>query len=199
MDNSLIKKVRDQVIAASRNKGNRFSIDAWENHISIVEDLAAKLAKVYHADAEIVILAALLHDIASLKAQKYVKEHHIHSQRFAAEILEQLDYPAERIGKVQHCIYYHRGLVKIPDDNIEARIVASADAMSHIIHFLSILRLAVFSYKMPLEKTVPWSLKKIRKSWKKISLPLGRRMVGRQYKAIFVVCEYAVKNKKRLE
>lgn len=199
MNKIIIEKVRKIVISASRNKKNRFSIDAWENHISIVENLAAKLAKHYHADAEIVALAALLHDIASLKAEKYVAKHHIHSQKFAWKILKRLHYPAQRIRKVQLCIYYHRGMVKIPTDNIEAKIVASADAMSHIIHFLSILRLAVFSYKMSLEETVPWSLKKIRKSWRKISLPFGKQMVSRQYRAIFVVCEYAVKNKKRLE
>jgi uncharacterized protein len=195
MDETIIKKVEKIVIAASQNKKNRFSYNAWENHIKIVYDLSLLLAKKLGADGEIVAIAALLHDIASLKNKKYVKEHHVHGLWIARQILEKLNYPEDRLMKVLHCIYAHRGSKKIPRETLEAKIVASADAMSHIVYFPSILRLAIIPYQMPLNEAVPWSLAKIKRSWNKIELPAGKKMVKPHYEAICLICNYIVKNK----
>jgi len=143
-----------------------------------------------------VSIAALLHDIASLKNKKYVKEHHVHGLKIARQILEKLNYPENRIKQVLHCIYAHRGSKKIPRKTLEAKIVACADAMSHIVHFPSILRLALIPYQMPLNKAVPWSLAKIKRSWNKIDLPEGKKMIKPQYEAVLLICGYIVKKQK---
>lgn len=47
-----------------------------DHHIKIVYELAKKYSSEYGADEEIVSLAALLHDIASVTNANYTENHH---------------------------------------------------------------------------------------------------------------------------
>mgnify|MGYP000426415147 FL=1 len=81
-------------------------------HIESVAKNAEILAKKYGADIEIVIIAAWLHDIASVTDYNLYAEHHIYGTQIAEEILKRFDYEEDRIQKVQKCILNHRGSVK---------------------------------------------------------------------------------------
>ncbi len=188
---NVIEVIRQRVIDAANDPNNAFSPEAWDNHIRIVVQFSKILANKFEADLEIIELAALLHDIASLLNFEWVTDHHIYGEKIARHWLAELNYPQEKIDQVCHCILSHRGSLKIPRETIEADCVASADALSHIANFPSILRLALVSHKMTLKEAVPWSLNKIERSWNKIT-PEAKILVEDQYKAIQIMCAYII-------
>src|SRR3989337_3001542 len=137
-EEDIITQIKFLVIKASQNPKNKFSPEAWENHISLVYEYGIALAEKMKADVSIVKISALLHDYASLIDACFVEDHHIHSSRMAQQILESFNYPPEKIGQIFHCIMTHRGSKILERKTIEAECLASADALSHIINFPSI-------------------------------------------------------------
>jgi len=101
----------------------------YENHIRLVEEEADGLLDEYDADGEVVRLAALLHDIG------YIEDYKNHEEvgfRKAQEVLADVgvELSEERLGILDEAITEH-GYSGSPE-RLEARIIASADALSHL-------------------------------------------------------------------
>jgi|SRR6266849_2007977 len=62
-------------------------------------------------DPEIVEVAALLHDYASVKDKSLYEGHHIHGPLEAEKILKEFRYPPQKIEAVKHCIEAPRASV----------------------------------------------------------------------------------------
>lgn len=182
----ITKKVEKIVHEVCKSDKNIHGYTAWTHHISVVRDLALKLAEKFNADKEIVELAALLHDIGSVSKAEWLEEHNIHGAKRAKEILEELHFPKDKIEKVVHCVYAHRASRDIPRETIEAEIIASADAMSHIEMVYQLLHHAYISRKMEVEEGREWVLRKIKKSWNKL-MPAGQEMMREKYEASLIV------------
>lgn len=67
-----------------------------------------QLAAILDADADIVEIAALLHDYASIKDQAMYEDHHLHGPREAESLLQEYGYPRATILAVKVCIASHR-------------------------------------------------------------------------------------------
>jgi len=87
------------------------------------------LAKKLNADLEIVEIAALLHDIGLISGLR--ENHHITGSEIAEKKLKELGYDEDKIKKVKHCIFSHRGSRDIFRESVEAQIIADADSMCH--------------------------------------------------------------------
>ena len=124
---------------------NAYGIGAWDHHIKIVYELAKKYASEYGASVEIVALAALLHDIASVTDVSYTEEHHIIGAQIAEELLLKENYSKDKIELIKRCILNHRGSVSNIKLSKEEQIIADADAISH---FDSIPSLLYYTYKL---------------------------------------------------
>jgi uncharacterized protein len=114
------------------------------DHVLRVYRLAEYIADCEGADLELVRAAALLHDAdAALSTEQggrsieetglQRQQHHHASSDFAAQILHQEGWQAERISAVQHCILSHR----FRDDSeqpqtLEARVLYDADKLDAI-------------------------------------------------------------------
>ena len=94
-----------------------------------------------------------------------------------------LGYSREKIKHVQECIYSHRGSKKIPRKSIEAKIVASADAMSHFDNLAGLFRIAFAVYDFSTSEARKWVLEKLGRSWQKL-IPEARKMFEDRYVAI---------------
>ena len=149
------------------------------SHYSFVK-YAKLLAEKLNADAEIVEIAALLHDYAGIKDSSMTKEHHIHGATEADGILSKFGYPAERIQRVKECIMTHRGSVMMERLTSEAECIASADAMTHILQVPSLLHLAYVNHDMGIDEEKEWVLNKIERSMKKLC-PEAREMIYEHY------------------
>jgi uncharacterized protein len=124
MDRSLRKKL---IAIAKKRIRNDMSHDF--GHALRVLSSAEMLGRIYNADMDVLVPAALFHDlIVDDKNSKKTKYEHAESARKAAAILSKLpDYPKSKIKDVEHAIQIcsYRGGIK--PDTLEAGILQDAD------------------------------------------------------------------------
>ena len=184
----MIHDIERMVEQVCKQETNIFGYTIWTHHIVPVVQNAKQLAKLLGADLEIVEIAALLHDFASVKDKALYKDHHINSAIEAEKILRKFDYPAEKIEAVKHCIKTHRGSVQEQRHSIEAECVASADAMAHIQNVPALLYSAYIQRGMDIDEGTQWLKRKLERSWNKL-IPEAREMVKEKYEAALKILE----------
>lgn len=138
-------------------------------HIAAVVKNAEHLAGKYGADKEVVMIAAWLHDIASVTDYSLYELHHIHGAEIAYSLLKQYGYDDEKIPLVQKCIRNHRGSVNLQRNSIEELCVADADAISHFDSIPSLLYLAYCEKGMGIEEGREFVKEKLIRSFRKLS------------------------------
>lgn len=182
----IIKEVKRLVKAANDAPTNKYSPSVWKYHLEIVAFYALKLAKKLKADLEIVELAAYLHDYAALLKRENAKKHHILGAQAAEKILSALGYPDDKTKSVAQCILCHRGSVKMKKPTIEAKIVASADAMSHFRCIPDMFYLAYNRHSLGSEEGAAWLKAKLLRSYDKM-IPAGRKLIKKDKELFFKI------------
>lgn len=178
----MISQITKLVKEACKQETNFYGYGIWSHHIIHVVKYAKELAKKLKADEEVVEIAALLHDYASIKDKELSEEHHIHGAKLAEEILKKYNYPREKIEQVKQCIISHRGSKPKEKISKEALCLADADAMAHFDGIPSLFYLAFFSHKLDVDSSRDWLMKKLERSWNKIS-PQAKEMIKDKYEA----------------
>lgn len=168
MRQDIISFLEKEVQERCESPNNFFGKDSYYHIKSVVKN-ATILAKAYGADIEVVIIAAWLHDIASITSYELYEEHHIHGARIAKEILEKMDYPDEKIELVQKCVLNHRGSKLRHKSSKEEICVADGDAASHFDNLPSLLYLAYVIRKYSMEEGVQFVCNKLKRSYNKLS------------------------------
>lgn len=188
-------KVYKQVKEACYAPTNMFTANAWDFHILPVVEHSLELGKRLKADPEILELASLLHDYAGILNVDLYEKHHIHGSHMAGEILGGLGYPADKIERVKKCILNHRGSVRSARPSLEEKIVASADAMSHITELADMLYLVFGVHKLKTVEGVTWLKNKFERSWRKI-IPEGKLLVAGDYEIANSIFNKALRRRK---
>ncbi|MBT5022339.1 HD domain-containing protein [Candidatus Woesearchaeota archaeon] len=178
----MIKEITELVKTACKKETNYFGYGIWKYHIINVVKYAKLMAKKTNANEEVVEIAALLHDYASIINYDYYKDHHIHGAVEAEKILSQFDYPQDKIDLVKECIISHRGSKVEQKQSKEALCVADADAMAHFDSIGSLYYLAFFSHKLNIDESNKWLIEKLERSWNKLS-PNGKSIIKDKYEA----------------
>lgn len=177
---SQIEKVRKLV-------KDKFKGYDWKYHIVPVVKYAKKLARKYKVDAEILELAALLHDIGRVDI-KHDEDHHIVGVPIAEKILRKLDYSDKIIGEIKHVVASHRTSQGPKPRTMIAKIVANADALAHFDILPMFFYWRHRRYKF--EDNVKFVENKIKKDWQiKLTLPGAKKMVEKKYKAIILLLD----------
>lgn len=180
--NPIIPKLKRLVRNTCKKPTNTAGYGAWTYHIKLVTKYSAKLANLLHADKEIVEIAAILHDYASVKNQKYDPEHEIIGAEFAQKILEKYQYPQDKIDLVKKCILNHRGSRLKSKSSIEEICVADADAMAHFYAISSLFFLCFYKHKLDIKDSQIWIWQKLNRSWQKLS-PEAQKLIKPHYLA----------------
>ena len=154
MRTDIIEYLQKEVYHRCKQPTNKFGMGCYY-HIEAVVKNAEILAEKYGADKETVIIAAWLHDIASITDYAMYEEHQ--------------NYDKEKTALVQKCILNHRGSVKLGRTSIEELCVADADAISHFDSVPSLLYLAYVERKMDIEQGAQFVRKKLERSYNKLS------------------------------
>lgn len=162
-------KIREEVKNGCNNYYRKNGYDYWNDHIKYVVKNAIDLAQEYSADVEIVELGALLHDIAEVWEVGPSAEHHIFGAKIALELLTELDYPVDKIKKVQDCIMNHRGSIDYPRNSIEEECVADADVIAHFDSIPSLFSLVYKTKKMSIVEGREYVRKKLERDYNKLS------------------------------
>ncbi len=168
MRNDIIDFLKDEIYCRCQKAENKFGIGCYY-HIEAVVKNAEILSKRYDANPEIVIIAAWLHDIASITDYSLYELHHMHGAEMAYEILIRFHYDEHKILLVQDCIRNHRGSVNTNKRTIEELCVADADAISHFDNVPSLLHLAYVTKAMSMEDGKVFVRKKLERSFHKLS------------------------------
>lgn len=177
----IVKLTQEYVLKECKKKSNPFGMNAYNYHFKSVVEYAKHLAKERHANTEIVIISAWLHDIASIKG--YYEDHHIVGQKYAEEFLKKCNYPDDRIKQVKHCIHAHRGSKDIPRETVEAECICDADAMSHFNTIGSLFYLAYNVRKMDPKEAITFVRSKLQRSYNKLT-PGGKEMIKDKYTSV---------------
>ena len=177
------EKIYDEVKRRCEAPTNAFGIGAWDHHIKIVYELAKKHASDYKADLEIVALAALLHDIASVTNIEYVEEHHIYGAKIAVELLKKENYPQDRIDLIEKCILNHRGSRLHEKTSPEEICIADCDAMAHFYSIPSLFSMVYKEKGLSIDEGSKFVGDKLERSYNKMS-EKGKKLVLEQYNSI---------------
>lgn len=177
----MLKRVRE-IVEEECRKCTRYGHDVWKDHVVLVVKYAKVLAKKLSADLEMVELAALLHDIGSIKFSE--ANHEITGQQEAEKILKKLGYPQKSINVIKEAIGSHRGSKNVVPKSLTAKILATADAMAHFDTIPVLLRVGLQKENFNEERASRWVWEKLERDWtKKLTIPGTKRMVAEKYKA----------------
>ena len=168
MRNDILDNLQGEIYDRCRKQTNKFGMGCYYHIVAVVKN-AEILAEKYGADKEIVMIAAWLHDIASITDYSLYEQHHIHGAKMAYSILKEYDYDEQRIELVQECIKNHRGSVSLEKSSIEELCVADADAISHFDSVPSLLYLAYAQKGMGIEEGKEFVKSKLTRSFQKLS------------------------------
>lgn len=97
------------------------------SHVQLVREFALRLAEIEGADKQIVEIAALLHDIGRYQGRK---DHHTRGYEIANNFFEGIDLPEKRKNLILKCILKHRTRFHTEDNELEVKIVQSADTLA---------------------------------------------------------------------
>ena len=143
---------------------NKFEENDWKYHMLPVVRYAKALGRRYKVNAELVELAALLHDIGRVDI-KHDEDHHIVGVPIAEGILKQFNYSDKVIKEVKHVVASHRTSKGEKPKTMVAKIVANADAMAHfdILPVFFWWRKSRKEYSF--ENTLQWVDNKLKRDW----------------------------------
>lgn len=168
MREDIISFCESEVKKRCESDNNFFGMGCFY-HIKAVVKNAVFLAQNYNADIEIVMIAAWLHDIASITDYKYYEEHHIWGAKIADDILTSFNYDVKKVDEVKNCILNHRGSKLTDKRTVEEKCVADADAISHFDSIPSLFYLAYVNRKLDIEDGIEFVKNKLERSYDKLS------------------------------
>jgi len=185
MRQDIVDYLQDEIKRRCELPSNFFGMGCFY-HIRAVAYNAAMLAKQFGADEEVAIIAAWLHDVASITDYDLYEEHHIHGAKMAKEILEKLDYDKEKIIQVQSCVLNHRGSVSGERLTLEELCVADADAISHFDNVPSLLYLAYVKRNLEIDEGKEFVKAKLIRSYEKLSTE-SKNFYGEKFEQVMKV------------
>ncbi len=165
----IINEIYNEVKKRCMLPSNAYGMGAWDHHIELVYKIATKICYEYGANYDIVALAALLHDIASVTDKSYTDEHHIIGAKIAEELLSRYKIPKEDIELIKKCILNHRGSRLVKKTTPEEICIADADAMAHLYSIPSLLRMVYVEKNMSIDDGAEFVYSKLQRSYNKLS------------------------------
>lgn len=178
----IIKQIYNEVKRRCMLPSNTYGIGAWDHHIELVYKISTSICDEYGANYDIVALASLLHDVASITNKEYAENHHIIGAEIAQEILSKYDISEEKIELIKKCILNHRGSRLVEKTTPEEVCIADADAMAHFYSVPSLLRMVYVEKNMSIDEGADFVYSKLQRSYNKLS-EKGKKIITPQYEA----------------
>jgi putative nucleotidyltransferase with HDIG domain len=171
MQKEIIKKV--EAFAKHALEGYNEDPEYWI-HVELVRKYALKLAEIEKTDKEIAEIASLLHDIGKCKGKE---GHPARGYEMAKEFLKEINFPEKKKELILKCILKHGSEFAAEDNELEVKIMQSADALGTIFDD---------KWQEHCRKTMTKEelLKKYEKMSKKINLDSARKIAEPQLKKL---------------
>ncbi|MBN1508776.1 MAG: HD domain-containing protein [Sedimentisphaerales bacterium] len=177
----ITETVREYVFNECNSSRNAFGTAFFDQHLLVVREYGRSLAKVLGADAEIVELAAYLHDIAAVQDLVTLTRHPMAGAETARKLLQENGYPAERIERVARCIMSHASPVQMGCGLPEEVCLSNADAMSQITKPVYWLYYAFQIRQFGFAEGREWLRQRVESNWTALIRP-ARDMIEKEYR-----------------
>lgn len=168
MRQDIIEYLQNEIKRRCELPSNLFGMGCFY-HIKAVVDNAVIIAKQFGADEEIVIIAAWLHDVASITDYSSMKNITYTVLKWRRKYWRSLIMIKRRLHKYSPCVLNHRGSISGERLSLEELCVADADAISHFDSVPSLLYLTYVERKMNIEEGTAFVRKKLERSYNKLS------------------------------
>jgi putative nucleotidyltransferase with HDIG domain len=106
---------------------------SYPNHVLFVADLTGKIAAAQHANAELAVAGALLHDVADAVMSRRNPEHEAKSLALADEILRKCGFSEDETTFVVREIIKPHSCKKLMPTSLEGKVMATADGAAHFL------------------------------------------------------------------
>ena len=183
----LITEIREAVIDEAKTTTK---IDTWflSQHLMEVERFANLLCdKFPEADRDIVGLGVWFHDIGRLRGQD--EGHDVYGAEEAKKVLGDKGFDSEKTDRVYEVCRSHR-CKDIKPESLEAKILATADAMSHFTHSFYFRLFQFYKDEKSFEEIREIVKKKLERDFNdKIYFEEGRDEVRERYGAMKLVLQ----------
>lgn len=126
--------VYQRVETLYRQSDRKTAVWLWDHHVQVVAYFALELAKKYAADSDICFSAALLHDIADIWYERNHPDFEEKTKRTGQEIFREAGFNEEEwIQTFDKVITPHSCYPENMPETLEAKVLATADAMAHLL------------------------------------------------------------------
>jgi putative nucleotidyltransferase with HDIG domain len=183
----IVSNLREKVIKEAKESTQ---IDDWflSQHLMEVERFANLLCDKYpDADRDVVGLGVWYHDIGRLRGQD--EGHDVYGADEAKKVLGKEGFAPDKIERVYEVCRSHR-CKDIKPESLEAKILATADAMSHFTHSFYFRLFQFYKDELAFEEIKDKVLQKLERDFNdKIAFDEGREEVRTQYEAMKLVLQ----------
>lgn len=159
--------------------------DRVKYHIDPVVKIACEMAKELKADLQVVEVSAYLHDITKITGDR--NHHHITGAEYAEEFLSKYNIEKEKIEQIKNCIKKHRGSSEYTRDTVEEKIIATADAVAHIEHPLTLFYSWYGRRQCQIDEGADGIIRKLQRSWGKIEFDYVRDKLKKEYEYLMKI------------
>jgi uncharacterized protein len=181
----IVQEIKKFVETECKKPSSKYGYEPFTFHFAPVAEYAGELANELGADKEVVLIAAWLHDIGSIKYGR--EDHHLTGAKIAEKKLKELGYPAEKIELVKKCIRNHRGSTKTKRKSLEEQILAEADTMSNFNNISGIFKAAFVFEKKDQGEAAASVRKKLENKWKQLRFKKSKQMIRPKYEAAMLL------------
>lgn len=180
--------IRNEVESLYRGSANE-CMRTWfyDNHVRVVENYGTEIAPEAGANAEIVALSALFHDLArvwDVQEEPFIMDRSLEA---AGEIMKRHGYSPEEIQAVKDAIIPHSCRDGMKPYTEEGKVLATADALAHLMtdFYLALWKNHWVAGNMTFGQYAAWALKKIDRDFhEKIFYDKWRKNAERSYNGL---------------
>lgn len=183
--NKIVSNVKRFVEEECKKPTSKYGYEPFPFHFVPMVKYAKKLTAKLGGDKEIIEVAGWLHDIGSIIQGR--ENHHLSGAKIAGNFLQKLNYPENKIAKVQNCIRHHRGSKNFRRQSIEEKIIAEADAMSNFDNISGMFKAAFIYENLSQGDAQKSVLRKLENKWGKLHFSESKKMLRPKYNAIMLL------------
>jgi len=173
----------DEFKEKTRDLVSRNSKKEYLCHIKFVVKIGLELAQEVGADADVVEVACLLHDIG--REKELANETHEQAGfRIVKDMLTEVDLETEKKEKILDAIAFHNGL-DVPE-LLESQIVRTADGASKVKYHEAFMLLCK---KNTVGERLAWGIKYLEKGYSRVSFDSVKTNLQPKYNEIKLTYE----------
>lgn len=170
----IIDKMQEEIIKRSNDfelqtKGTKEEYNIYREHVQYVYKYVCLLSKDKDVDHEVLKLSALLHDIAMTDKTIDRSKHNEYSSKIAEKLLNENDYPEDKIQFVKKCILNHSSKMAEFRTTEEEKILVNADGLSHFDSINNLYSLAHNVMGLNDEEAIKFIQDKLTRDYNEIS------------------------------